>query len=235
MHPFARTLLSVSVVAVVAPAAMAACSSSEGGQAGPTDAGKAESAPADGGKTPSTKTSSTPSSQPSTKPAPKPSTSATAPKSEPPPSPPKSSDLESSELLRESGYDWEAPCAKAGLSEGKGYCLENSLIGCVGGKLLGIDCDMLGGSSLLTMCDDSTGKAGCYGVDLAPVLPDVTNDAKAYGLTSASCKESQEGRGFCWDTFVVVCTDRQLQVLDCKSYTDGVSCRANSDGVLSCF
>lgn len=214
------------------PFAAIACSSSSSNNS-PTDAGKTDS----GSKTPTTKTSSAPTAKPTTKPPAKPTASATAPKSDPPATPPKTPDLASGDLLTESGFEIDASCAKAGLTDNKGYCLDGGdyLIGCVGGKLLGIDCGALNSASQVVSCEDDP-KAGCYAVDLAPVVSDVSDDAAGYGVAvGASCISAQEGKGFCLDTYAVVCSGGKYYALDCKSYVDGASCKANSDGALSCF
>lgn len=199
-----RRLAFVGLVAATGPFAMVACSSSDSPSTPPTDAGKTDS----GSKTPSTKTSSAPTGKATTKPPAKPTASATAPKSEPPATPPKSPDLASGDLLTESGFEIDASCAKAGLTDNKGYCLDGGdyLIGCVGGKLLGIDCGALNSGSQAVSCEDDP-KAGCYAIDLSPVVSDVTDDAAGYGAAiDQACLSSQEGKGFCLDTYAVVCS-----------------------------
>jgi len=212
-----------------------ACSSSDSPAATP-DSGKTD-AGADGAKTPAKKTASAPTAKPPAKAPPKPTASATAPKSDPPTTPPKSPDLDNTTLLTESGFEIDASCAKAGLTDGKGYCLPSTdyLVGCVGGKLLGFDCGALNSSTMAVACEDDP-KAGCYGVDLSPVASDISDDAAAYGISiDSACKTEQEGKGFCLDSFAVVCTGGKYYALDCKTYLDTASCKANSDGALSCF
>jgi hypothetical protein len=215
-----------------------ACSSKESSS---TPATKTDSGVDIGGgtKTPASKTTTTPTTSATTKPTSKPTTTTTAPPTTPPEMPPSTPDLvDPTQLDAEEAFTLEVSCAKAGLTEGKGYCLEGGsyLLGCVGGKLKGLDCAIYDTADFAADCFDAP-KAGCFGVTLSPVASDVLDDAPAFGSDSGdTCPAVQEGRGFCSDAFVTMCAGGKVYSIDCASYgTAGATCKSSSDGALSCF
>jgi hypothetical protein len=126
------------------------------------------------------------------------------------------------------------PGADYNLEEGKGFCSEDYLFGCEGGKVKALDCGGFNSAELSVSCIEGDTTVQCEGIDLTTVDTDIVDALKAFAVGDGTCPAVQNGKGACVGTFIAACIDGVGYAIDCGSYGDGVTCGKTAAGAITC-
>jgi hypothetical protein len=136
--------------------------------------------------------------------------------------------------LDSDAIEFPGTCADYNLEEGKGFCSEDYLFGCEGGKVKALDCGGFNSAELSVSCIEGDTTVQCEGIDLTTVDTDIVDDLKAFAVGDGTCPAVQNGKGACVGTFIAACIDGVGYAIDCGSYGDGVTCGKTAAGAITC-